>query len=211
LNIRRFFSQLRIIQSVHKAERPKVRSLLHLYEKLNNDISRFQRSSGLHCQAGCGKCCNNPKVETTVLEMIPLAVELWREGQGEHWLNESAKVEFKGPCVFYKADPLVEGNGRCSVYHLRPLICRLFGFSAITDKNNQKKLLTCPIIKSQCADLETLEKKINEDMFVPKTTDYTMQVMHMDPQLGQKQLPINEALKLALEKVGLSLKYGGTR
>ena len=202
-----FFKYFNLLRFIRRQERGKVSSLLKLFRKLDCDIRKFQRASGLKCREGCGQCCENPRVETTAAEFLPLAFHLWREKKAEGWLLKAQEQNFTGRCVFYEPRADHSGRGRCSVYALRPLICRLFGFSAVTDKNNRKMLLTCPIIKTEFSSaLPGIEKAINEKMFIPKTTDYVLQAQQIDPSLS-RQLPINEALKLSLEKVGLILKY----
>src|SRR6185295_15429071 len=128
-------------------ERKRFFSLLKIYHKLEKETKQFQAETGLHCIAGCGRCCENPRIETTVAELMPLAFRLFQRGEESGWLDKANRSESKGQCIFYKPDPLIEGKGRCSVYQWRPLICRLFGFSAITDKKGRPSLVTCAVIK----------------------------------------------------------------
>lgn len=194
--LKRFF----FLRSLKPHDRTKVKSLLKLYQKLDADIAQFQKSSGLKCLEGCGKCCENPKVTTTALELIPLAFDLWQKNEGQTWLDQLSN-QTSAMCVFYKPDPLKPGNGRCSVYQLRPLICRLFGFSAMSNKHGDKQLLTCPIIKEKFSKEISLFER--NKISIPKTTDYTMPVKSLDPMLAE-EVPINEAIQNALEKVGLT-------
>ncbi len=201
-----FLQRFLFLRSLEPNDRKKVKTLFKIYQKLDSDIAAFQKSSGLKCKEGCGRCCENPKITTSAIEFLPLAFHGWRTNEAVGWLKEIESRNLSGPCVFYKSDPQRPGMGRCSVYPWRPLICRLFGFSAMSDKNGKKQLLTCPIIKERHAvQIATIEKNLGKE-HVPGTADYTMQVQGLDPALSQ-ELPINEAIYRALEKVGLIVQY----
>lgn len=202
-----FLQHFFFLRSLAPHDRKKVKFLFKLYQKLDNDIAAFQKSSGLKCREGCGQCCENPKVTTSILELLPVAFHLWQNNKAQTWLDEGKTKNSSGACVFYKTDSRKTGMGRCSIYRFRPLICRLFGFSAMSDKHGKKQLLTCPIIKESYAEqIRTIENNLDQNNLIPKTTDYTMQVQTLDSSLSQ-ELPINEAIHRALEKVGLIFQY----
>ena len=188
----------------------KIRALEKLYAALDKEIARFQKATGLQCLSGCGRCCENPQVETTVLELLPLATELWKSKEAEPAIAKALQANLSGPCIFYKPDPLIAGKGRCAVYPWRPLICRLFGFSATTDKYGKPTLVTCSAIKQTYAqEYIFAEARIKSGRPVPSMGDFSRRAFHIDPNLGKDQLPINEAIVKALEKVGIRLKYAG--
>ena len=116
----------------------KAEALRHLFEELNGEIAWFRLEVGLKCPGACGYCCENSVVETTELEMLPMALELVRRGEAEKFYEAGEKMDFDGRCVLYEPDLDRPGNGRCGRYNLRPLICRLFGFSGNPDKNGVK-------------------------------------------------------------------------
>ncbi len=93
-------------------------------------------------------------------------------------------------------------QGRCSNYKYRGLICRLFGFAANTDKYGNLRLATCKIIKEGQADnYNSTAEAISKGLHVPVFTEYYMQLNQIDFQLGNMILPINKALRMALEEV----------
>lgn len=176
-------------------EIPRVRALL---EDISRQTESFARATGLHCKSGCGKCCENPDVETTVTEMMPAAAHLWSSGEAEAVLS---KVPTAAVCVFYKPDALIAGNGRCTAYEYRPGVCRLFGFSARKDKHGRPALLTCRVIKEHFpADYARVQAQVTDGHPVPLMSDHTLKVMHIDPRRGGQLMPINQALRLALER-----------
>ena len=104
-------------------------------------------------------------------------------------------------CIIYK-QLTVTNHGRCSDYKYRGLICRLFGFAANTDKYGVLKLATCKIIKEgQTKNYNTTAKAITQGLYIPVFTEYYMQLNQIDFQLGNLILPINKALKMAIEEV----------
>ena len=142
LDLLQLFNTFRVLLKADRDQRGKLVFLFRLYRKLDQDISRFRKKTGLRCEQGCGRCCEYPQVETTVFELIPLAINLWQHNQALAILEKAKKAQYQGQCIFYQADPLIKGKGRCSIYSWRPLGCRLFGFSARSDKNKKLELVT---------------------------------------------------------------------
>ena len=62
--------------------------VLNEYQLLSQEFGSYQKTSGLNCVEGCGACCNNPQVEASVLEMLPLALHLFDTGQAEAYLQQ---------------------------------------------------------------------------------------------------------------------------
>lgn len=169
---------------------------LEIFNNIDQQIVEFQAASGLSCPAGCGKCCENPQVETTVSEVIPLALELFKSNQAEFYLAQAEAADLTGVCIFYQPDHLIPGNGRCGVYPWRPSLCRLFGFATVRNKYGELELAACKIHKRA-----TPELLVNLDLqLAPNFSDYTM-------QLGNSEsMPINQAIAIAIQKVGLLME-----
>jgi len=169
-----------------------------LHQELDDDIQAFQAATGLHCRFGCGRCCLKPDIEATPLEFLPLAVELYREGKAEAWLESLAT---NGPvCQIFNADQA--GAGKCTRYSDRGMICRLFGYSARRNKYGAKEIITCTIIKDeQAVAYSEASEKVAEGMAVPLAANYYSRLRGIDPALGSVPLPINKAIARALEMV----------
>lgn len=182
----------------------KVNDVLNLYAAVDGKIEEFKQASSLKCVSGCGRCCENPRIFITVLEVLPLACKLWQDKTASAILAQMGNDSVQEVCVFYRPDAHVAGRGRCGVYSLRPLLCRLFGFAAKTNKQGNFDLVTCSTMKSHC--VKEYEKAITRfsegSLAVPRMQEYGMQLLYIDSYWGRQQLPINQAIRIALEKVG---------
>ncbi len=177
----------------------KVRSVESVFSKLDAEISSFQSASTLHCKFGCGKCCFKPDIEATILEFLPFAYNVFRSGQAESW-HDKLKASDSETCLIL--NPTQSGTGLCSTYPHRGLICRLFGYSARTNKYGQRELVTCQIIKTeQAGPYVSAQKAIEEGGDIPVMSDYYMQLHGIDPELTRDFYPINEAILRAIEVV----------
>lgn len=182
-----------------------------LLDELDRQTQTFAAQTGLKCKDGCGACCQNPDVETTVTEVLPLAVHVWSafrpQKAVDSILESLRRTSFRGVCVFYKPDPSLKGQGRCSVYAYRPGLCRLFGFSARRDKYGKAQLVTCKVIKNIQPGLYTrAQTELQKGIPAPFLTALALSVYAIDPHHGGELLPINRALALSLEKIGYSVE-----
>ncbi len=180
----------------------RVRLVEGLYQKLDTEIASFQNKTQLTCKAGCGKCCHNPELDASPLEFLPWAFHLFLHGEAESVLHRLSVTD-SSICQIYNPLSLLEKNsGSCNDYKYRGLICRLFGYGASKDKYGELRLVTCKIIKEGQVDkYERTSAAINKGLPVPIFTDYYMNLAQIDFKLGNTIVPINKALKLAIEEV----------
>jgi Fe-S-cluster containining protein len=177
----------------------KVKSVEAVFEKLDGEISKLQSWSTLHCEHGCGKCCFKPDIEATALEFLPFALHLFKTNQAEEWLTKLTETN-EDVCLILH--PHQSGAGLCSEYVYRGLICRLFGYSARTNKYGKRELVTCQIIKTgQAEKFAEAEKKIEEGVEVPVMNEYYMQLASIDFDMAREFYPINQAIRKAIENV----------
>ncbi len=177
----------------------KVAQVETVFAALDAEIAGFQSWSQLHCKFGCGKCCFKPDIEATVLEFLPFASYLYKNNLSEEWLE---KLSMNDSDLCPILNPTQSGAGLCSEYQYRGLICRLFGYSARTNKYAQRELITCQIIKTeQKENFELAEKKISLDGSIPVMSQYYMQLHSIDFELGAQFYPIKVAIKKAIETV----------
>ena len=187
---------------------PGYRELLKLYEEIDKKTARLKEKKKLSCILGCRKCCETPaeNIQVSIFEVIPLAAELWKNDSANIILEKIDDQESSKNCVLYVRDTMIYKNGGCSFYKLRPLICRLFGFSAIIDKYGKKELSVCKIIrKSRNELIQEIRNKIEDSDDLPVFSEYTQRLMGINPYLGQNRYPINVAIKKAIELIGYKL------
>ena len=181
------------------------KAVFDVLSEIEAQIVELKQKYHLHCPPGCGRCCESPKVEASVLEMLPIAEMLWAKGEVTvaHWIALADRIERKGTCVFYAPDSLFFGQGRCSIYPWRPTLCRLFGFAAVRDKQRQVVFAPCSVVKKIAPQIVTaIQEQIEGGNPILCFTDAAQQVANLDPTLGARRYPINQSLVLALERVG---------
>ncbi len=177
----------------------KVQAVESVFNKLDQEIASFQSWSGLHCKFGCGKCCFKPDIEATILEFLPFAHQLHKEGKAFEWL-EKLKSTDSSICLIL--NPTQSGAGLCSEYPYRGLICRLFGYSARTNKYAEREFVTCQIIKTeQSENYEQAVDKIAKGSDIPMMNQYYMQLHAIDIDLTRDFYPVNIAIRKAIETV----------
>ncbi len=182
------------------------KKITRLFKKADFHVRKFNDMSGLACTAGCGACCTKADIEATVLEFIPLGYHLWRTGGALPWLERLEQAGAEAPCVFYEPAAGDSGRGRCGVYPWRGMICRMFGFSANPDKFGRPALITCRRIKeTRPEDVRRINERLATGMPVPVMRHYYMQLANISPSLARERMPINEAMRIALEIVGFSI------
>jgi hypothetical protein len=180
----------------------KVQLVEELFDRLENEINNLKSETNLHCLAGCGQCCSKPNIDASPLEFLPWAFYLFLNGKAETTLEE-LNIRTTPFCHLYQSlSTTNSANGRCTDYKYRGLICRLFGYAASRDKYGKLRLATCKIIKeNQQENYNNTEEAISKGLYVPIFSDYYMQLTPIDYRLATTLLPINEALKMAIEEV----------
>ena len=146
-------------------------------------------------------------METTAVEMMPLALELWSRNKAEYWLDRIQEVRDNPICAFFQPQPGSSTQGRCAIYPMRPLICRLFGFFTVRNKYGKYVYGSCRVIKQSYPEVyEKALRMIGEWNHPSVGTDYSIRIIGTDAMLGSSMLPINRAASVALEKIGYRLE-----
>tara|TARA_Y100001937_G_scaffold61180_1_gene83633 strand:+ start:8873 stop:9457 length:585 start_codon:yes stop_codon:yes gene_type:complete len=177
--------------------------VLEVYARIDSQIDEFNRSESFRCPPGCGRCCENPDVEATVLEILPLAWHLYESNRAEEIYD---RIETENPgshraCIHYAADPAIGGNGRCTVYEQRPYLCRMFGFSARYDKHGKTMPVFCKQHKSIWPEeIERISQRVQDGVSsLPNYQNLHYELYGIHPDLQSQRFPINIALKKAIE------------
>jgi Fe-S-cluster containining protein len=197
-----------IRQYLSEKDRDTIDRVCELFGEVDDAADQFRILTRIKCPERCGECCTRSAVETTAIEMMPMALELWRNNEAESCLERIEEAPQGAICVFYKSDPGNHSLGRCTVYEMRPLICRLFGFFTARNKYGKYVYHSCRVIRRKYPEIfENAVRQLSGIEHQSGTTDYSMRIMGMDAGLGGKIVPINHAAAVALKKIGYWLEH----
>jgi uncharacterized protein len=184
----------------------KIRKIEQVFKQLDKETQKFAQKSNLNCLTNCNLCCLKKGLEANVLEFLPFAYYLVKNNLH----NEALELLEKEPehCINL-AKSQVEGiTAGCSVYEYRGLICRLFGFSGVHDKNGKLSVYTCTHIKNKYPDeFKLASGLINSGMNIPVVTDFYYRIYFIDNQMAGDYNPINVSIRKAIEKVAYYYEY----
>lgn len=181
--------------------------VMDVYQTLSNEFSAYQQAQSLNCVAKCGACCNNPDIEVSPLEMLPYALYLFDSGQADQKYDELEG--YNGfSCMQYQRLSLDGKEGYCGIYEYRPGICRMFGAAGYKTKLGVATLSVCKPIKASVPEkysqaLIAMESGATKP---PMLAIGRQKIAQLDFELGEKLMPINEALRYILDKI-LTLSY----
>ena len=188
----------------------KIRGVERIFDSLEKDVNKFKEVTGLTCPAGCIHCCLKEDIEATVLEFLPLSYELYRLKEGDRYLDLLESGVHKN-CILFNPLSTDTFNGGCSLYDKRGLICRLFGFSSVTDKNGMPRLITCKTLKEKLPYLNKDTAKLASENRIPAISKYQSRLYSIDFVLAGKRYPVNTAIKKALEMVLFYYSFKGRK
>lgn len=177
----------------------KIDAVSRIFRQADNHVAAFQSQSNLSCVPQCGLCCTKSTIQTTVLEFYPAAYELFLCEQSDIIL-ENIEKKNDNICVFYNP---FSTEGFCRYYQNRGLLCRLFGFSRKNGKTGAYTFVTCNPINQKSNVYEIQDKLI----YAPDISDYYVKLFGIDPNLSVQYLPVNQAIKKAIETVLLHFQY----
>lgn len=173
-----------------------------VFEELDRHLSQTAGESGLKCPDFCGICCRKSDIEASPIEFMPLAAWLYKTGKVNDFLVKLDNPEHNW-CVCFDPDASARGEWGCQYYEHRGLICRLFGFGFRLNRENLPVLVTCKIMKSNqtAAVAKAAEMAAAHPEEMPIFSHYFMRLLAIDPDLAVPQMPINQAIRVAIEKL----------
>lgn len=203
--------------------------VMDVYHSLSQEFSAYQFSQSLNCVEKCGACCNKPDIEVSPLEMLPFALHLFDTGQAEQVFDELQS--YSGfACKQYQRLSLDGIEGYCGIYEYRPGLCRMFGAAGYKTKSGEATLSVCKTIKQAVPDkyaaalitiqpqrADAFKQPLTEDIAAnraiqstaikpPMLAEGRQRIAQIDYELGDKLMPINDALCFMLEKI-LTLSF----
>jgi Fe-S-cluster containining protein len=147
-------------------------------------------------------CCRKTDIEASPLEFLPLAAWLYESGKVDGFL--AAMDDTKHPwCACFDPEASVYQEWGCQYYEHRGLICRLFGFGFRLNRDSLPVLVTCRIMKQSqpSAVRKAAEMAASSPNEMPVFSHYFMRLLAIDPDLAVPQMPINQAIRVAIEKL----------
>lgn len=183
-------------------------AILREFNLISEEFSSFQKNSNLDCVAGCGKCCFKPDIYCSPVELLPMALELIKNGEAEDFLKRIESVGSR--CIFLKVTDEENFKGYCTHYEHRPLTCRTFGVYLRHGKNKTIEPTVCKVLK----DEKPLEyQKLKEMDFSKEESKAFIDVCKnrlasLDPSLMEEEMPINQSLRVMISKMLLYLDLG---
>ena len=183
---------LRLLIGTRIGER--LSSIQNLYSNLESAQKKFSEVFHVHCKEGCGSCCEHFYPDITDLEAEYMAFGLIFQGKDQEVLNmiRSIKEEPKS-CPLYRND----SPYHCTVYGVRPLVCRLFGASVVKDKDGRLVFRNCRWKDKQEINQDELESQ-TENLVIMDT--YGIQMEELQPE-DPSTYPMLEALERAICKI----------
>jgi len=178
----------------------KIKKVEQVFKQLDKETQKFASQSKLRCLTNCNMCCLKKGLEANVLEFLPFAYYLVKNNLHEQALDLlETEPEF---CINLAKSQEPGVTAGCSVYEHRGLICRLFGFSGVHDKNGKLSVYTCHDMKTEFPEeFKNASEKINSGMNIPIASDYYYQIYFIDNQMANDYNPINVSIRKAIEKV----------
>lgn len=183
----------------------RLESLAYLYRRADSAVAKFAETSGVTCPHACGTCC-----EGFVPDIMPIEaayVAAWLVGTDR---DRAYKLAASGMAPRVRDDgrqgcPLYANDTpyHCTVYEARPLICRMFGFSAYSDKRGSPTFSVCRHGSSGKGARSASGTGLVEVFGVepPLMADMGSELVAIDPSSSAGRQPLPEALYEALGQV----------
>ncbi|MDX9783178.1 MAG: YkgJ family cysteine cluster protein [Spirochaetia bacterium] len=197
-------------------------ALDRIYGRIESSQQDFKRASDragnpIACPIRCGSCCVHFTPDVTPLEAERLAYYLLVERKDliDHFfsqLNKSAKAgeawTGDSACPFWNPERPGEN---CMVYPARALVCRLFGYCAVLDKEGRPSFALCDKMPSLAGRQERIfsGEAMLQGLFgrrPPLMDEFSREVLALDPSGAGQRRSVIEALPTALEKIALLLQ-----
>ncbi len=175
----------------------KTEKIFQIYEDIDQKITGIQENSCVSCVKGCGKCCQRFEPYISTLEAIPLAQFLEKNPDREQQFHKGVEENKKEwtACPFYDHD----NDNHCTIYSIRPLICRMFGFSA-HQKKNKREFSSCSLIENEMPEKVKVAQRLTQSGFpVPIYQEVAKEAQKIDFDLATDYHPFSRSVEIALD------------
>ena len=192
---------------------PSLEGLREIYERIDAEQAASlaaiaARGEGLSCPADCGTCCEGFVPDILPVEARYLAAWLLRErpalaARVLAWDDGGAPEA--PPCPFHEPE---RPGGHCGVYPGRPLVCRLFGFAAVRDREGRPSYSLCRLMPGRGGKRSWSGAELAGELGaeLPDMASFGALACALVPdETGQRSL-LTEALPDALRRLSLVLR-----
>lgn len=191
---------------------PALEGLHAIYEEIDRIqadclASIASRGQAISCPEGCGSCCEPFIPDILPVEARYLAAHLLRERpelaeRVADWPSELGSVP---PCPFYDR---ARSGGHCSVYRARPLICRLFGFSSLRDREGLESFALCKRMPSRQGARSWTGTALRAELgaCLPDMADFGSRVVALIPAEAGDRALLTDALPPAVRSLSLVMR-----
>jgi len=192
----------------------RLESLAYLYARSDAAVDAFVRASGVSCPFGCGTCCEGFVPDILPLEASYIAAFLALKDRPRAYelagsgLSARRREDGRVGCPLY-----AEGTPyHCTVYEARPLICRMFAFSAVRDKRGEPSFSVCRLGLSRGGLRSASGAALAEGFGAspPTMADFGSELAALEPDAAVDRRALPEALALALPRVLFLVGMGGS-
>jgi len=181
----------------------KIEAVEMVFKGLDEHLAKLSDQTGLKCVEHCSLCCRKGSIEATPIEFYPLAAYLHRTAQIDAFVEKLDKLKGHELCVLLDTEAQQNGTWGCTAYPYRGLICRMFGFGFRLNRIGNPELVTCKTMRTSFPASVTRAFQLSSDEpdNLPVFRDYSMQLWAIDPELTGRPMPINQAIRIAVEKI----------
>lgn len=186
-----------LLKSLDKTEAcQRIKKIRKVYDELEEKQKKFCDRFKIHCESGCGKCCENYNPDITEVEAEYLAFGLISEGMDEKIMELlETKDNNSVYCPLYNFN---DNEHHCSVYKWRPLICRLFGATASMNKEGHPCFRQCKWNNDKTEITTSLMESFKDDLVF--MSNYGMMIDDIDSG-NRKTTLVKDALINAILKI----------
>jgi Fe-S-cluster containining protein len=158
-----------------------------IYQALEEVQNTASKKAGIFCQPGCGECCTReePRISPVEGEFAALVI-LEKKPDLIACMSE---VRNRENCVFFDPD----NDFHCRIHPFRPLLCRIFHFSAFRNKSGSPIYRPCFVMKEKIS--------VKNPEVLPISEDYGWRLSALDSTMNPELLPVSEAVFQAYQRL----------
>jgi uncharacterized protein len=183
----------------------RLESLAYLYQRADTAVDTFTEASGVSCPHACGDCCEGFVPDIMPIEAAFIAAFLAGTDSDRAYdlaasgLSPRIREDGRHGCPLHADDTPYH----CTVYKARPLVCRMFAFSATRDKRGDAAYSVCRLGVGAPGARSASGARLLEVFGAspPVMADLGSELVAIDPGSASGRAPLPEALARALGHV----------